>query len=266
MRRAADRGRDRAGWRGPACAATAVTKGQAVILDTLRAIGARLSGLAAPRPEPTPPVPGPPIRLRRPGVPDPLPADLRRARAERVLAGPAGRYGLGAGGRDPLAALPWGAYQARRGESPARVRERRAAGPVWLDCSGAVSWVLGVPRRIPGYAGGWGYVSTDGLIADAEDPAVELVEYVAPGEPIVPWECLVVYGWADRDGDGVRDGDEIGHVGIVAAVPPGHVYGGPASLEALTVWHCASSPSPTGAVRLSDGRAWRRRGRVVRVV
>jgi len=44
------------------------------------------------------------------------------------------------------------------------------------------------------------------------------------------------------------------------------VYTGPASLAGLSVWHCAASASPTGAIRVSDGRAWAGEGVVVRVV
>ena len=40
----------------------------------------------------------------------------------------------------------------------------------------------------------------------------------------------------------------------------------PASLADLSVWHCAASASTTGAIRVSDGRAWAREGVVVRVV
>ena len=123
-----------------------------------------------------------------------------------------------------------------------------------------------MPRRIPGYAGGWGYVSTDGLIADAEDPAVELVDYLPIGAEVRPWEVLAVYGWQDQDDDGVRDGGEIGHVGAVAAVPAGWRYTGPEAIAELSIWHCASSRSATGAIRVSDGRAWRRRGRLLRVL
>lgn len=202
--------------------------------------------------------------VRKPGTPEPVPPAERERRALAALAGPAGRYGLGAGGRDPKSALPWGSYQARKGEDPAQAKRRSALGPVWCDCSGAVAWVLGVPRRIAGYARGWGYVSTDGLIADADDPAVELVQWVPQGASIEPWTCLVVYGSDDTDGDGDRD--LIGHVGIVRAVPEGWTYAGPASLEQLTIWHCAASSSPTGAIRTSSGRPWARRGRLLAVL
>lgn len=203
---------------------------------------------------------------RKPGTPTPLPAAERAQRAARVLAGPRGYYRLGCGGTDPSDDLPWGPYRAKPGEALETVRAKHQAGEVWCDCSGAIAWVLGVPRKIPGYARGYGWVSTDGIIRDAEDPAVELVEYVPIGGDVRAWECLVVYGWHDDNADGERDPGEIGHVGIVSSVPPGWSYTGPASLEALSVWHCASGPSPTGAVRVSPGRAWRRRGRVVRVV
>jgi hypothetical protein len=204
------------------------------------------------------------LLVRKAGTPEPVGPAERERRAMAALQGPRGYYGLGAGGRDPAAALPWGSYQARKGENPARVKLRTAAGKVWCDCSGAVSWALGVPRRIAGYARGWGYVSTDGLIADANDPAVELVRWADEGATVEPWTALVVYGSVDADGDGDRD--SIGHVGLVAGVPEGWVYTGPPSLEQLTVWHCAASTSPTGAIRLSSGKAWARRGRLLLVL
>lgn len=202
--------------------------------------------------------------LRKPGTPVPVAPTERQRRAQAALEGPRGYYGLGSGGRDPSAALPWGGYQTRDGDDPAKVAHRKSLGAVFCDCSGAIAWVLGVPRRIADYAKGWGYFSTDGVIADANDPAVELVEWVAKGATIEPWTCLVVYGAIDRDGDGKRD--SIGHIGIVAGVPAGWVYDGPASLLALTVWHCAASTSATGAIRTSDGRPWSVRGRLARVL
>jgi hypothetical protein len=243
----------------------------ATILSWLRDLGTRW---AAPRPDPPElaaveaEIAARPLTRveRRAGMPTPVTAPERAHRAAAVLAGPRGYYRLGCGGTDPAAHLPWGPYRPRPTDTPEERRAKRQAGEVWCDCSGAIAWVLGVPRKIPGYADGYGWVSTDGLIADAEDPAVELVEYVPIGGDVRPWECLVVYGWHDDDGDRERDGSEIGHVGIVAAVPDGWRYTGPASLDALSVWHCASGPSPTGAVRVSPGRAWRRRGRVVRVI
>ena len=202
--------------------------------------------------------------VRKPGTPEPVsPAERERRARAAELAGPC-RYGLGAGGRDPAAPVPWGEYQPRKGEDADQVRRRRALGRTWLDCSGWVAWVLGVPRRIAGYARGWGYVSTDGLIADANDPAVELVQWVPVGATVAPWTALVVYGSRDTDGDGDRD--LIGHIGVVAAVPPGWTYQGPASLEALTICHCAASASPTGAIRRSSGRPWATRGRLIAVL
>ena len=191
------------------------------------------------------------------------PAERERRAAAAEAAGPC-LYGLGAGGRDPAAPVPWGAYQARKGEPADQVARRRARGPIWLDCSGAIAWVLGVPRRIAGYARGYGWLSTDGVIADANDPDVELVRWAEVGETIAPWSALVVYGSTDTDGDGDRD--TIGHIGIVCAVPAGWTYQGPASLEQLTIWHCAASTSPTGAIRRSSGRPWRLRGRLVVVL
>jgi hypothetical protein len=107
-------------------------------------------------------------------------------------------------------------------------------------------------------------VSTDGLVRDANDPAVELVQWAEFGATIEPWTHLVVYGSADLDDDGDRD--QIGHVGIVASVPEGWTYTGAAALERLTIWHVAASSSPTGACRLSSGKPWARRGRLVSIL
>jgi hypothetical protein len=201
------------------------------------------------------------LLIRKSGTPVPVSPAEREQRAMACLRGTPGRYGLGAGGRDPKAPLPWGTYQARKGEDAEQVKRRTKLGAVWCDCSGGVSWVLGIPRRVAGYARGWGYLSTDGVIADANDPAVELVAWVELGQTVTAWCALVVYGSADLDGDGDRDA--IGHIGVVAAVPAGWIYRGAASLEDLTIWHVAASASPTGAARLSNGRAWARRGRLL---
>ena len=187
---------------------------------------------------------------------------LARVLRARSMVG-RGMYGLGSGGRDPHAASPFGEYQPRKGEAPDRIAARRALGRVWCDCSGFVAWVIGMARRLPGYARGWGYISTDGLIADANDPKRELVEWVRVGETVYPGD-LLVYGAIDSDNDGDRDA--IGHVAIVSHVPDGWVYTGPASLAALTIIHCASSKHPGGgAVRESLATAFAKRGGVLRV-
>lgn len=201
---------------------------------------------------------------RKPGTPTPVSPAERERRAMAILAGPRIIYGLGCGGADPRAASPAGPYVPRKGDSSERRRVRKLAGRVFLDCSGAVAYVLGIPRKIADYARGWGYFSTDGAVADANDSAVELLEWAAPGEVAVPWRYLVVYGGEDTDGDGDRD--RIGHIGIVCGVPPGWTYRGSASLAELDVWHCAASASPTGAVRVSKGTTWRRVGKLARII
>lgn len=102
---------------------------------------------------------------------------------------------------------------------------RKLAGRVILDCSGAIAFVLDVPRKIAGYARGFGG-SRPTVIRDADDPAVE----------------LVTWGSIDEDGDR----DAIGHVGIVAAVPDGWRYTGPAALEALAI---SRTPASTAIAR-----------------
>jgi hypothetical protein len=49
-------------------------------------------------------------------------------------------------------------------------------------------------------------------------------------------------------------------------VPDGWTYQGPASLAALTIWHCAASKSDTGAIRVSGGGPWARVGRLLAVL
>lgn len=202
--------------------------------------------------------------VRKPGTPEPVSPAERARRGDAARKGPRGYYGLGCGGTDPKAPLPWGTYQARPGEDAARVKVRRSVGALWCDCSGFIAWLLGVPRKIAGYARGYGWLSTDGLIADADDPAVELVQWVPLGATIEPWVCLVVYGSVDTDHDGDRD--RIGHVGIVIGVPVGWTYQGAASLELLTILHCAASKSDTGAIRVSDGKPWAKVGRLLAVL
>jgi len=72
-------------------------------------------------------------------TPVPVPPEERGRRARAVLAGPRGYYGLGAGGRDPSAALPWGAYQPRASDPLYRVKLRAQLGKVWCDCLAPVA-------------------------------------------------------------------------------------------------------------------------------
>lgn len=198
---------------------------------------------------------------RKPGTPTPVALLERAQRAQAALVGPKAYYCLGAGGREAIL----GDYVIQDPHEPKELtKTRRARGSVYADCSGAIAGVLGIHRRIPDYAAGWGYFSTDGVLADAQDAAVELVAPATIGEGARPWEFLVVYGAIDRDGDGKRDA--IGHIGIVAEVPEGWVYTGAASLLALKIWHCAASSSATGAIRISDGRPWSTRGQLLRIL
>lgn len=198
---------------------------------------------------------------RKPGTPTPVAPIEREKRARAALTGPKAYYCLGAGGRDGIL----GDYVIQDDNEPKELtKQRRARGKVYADCSGAIAGVLGIHRRIPDYADGWGYFSTDGVIADAKDADVELVDPVPLGEGARPWEFLVVYGSIDRNGDGKRDA--IGHIGIVAEVPDGWVYTGPESLLTLKIWHCAATSSPTGAIRISDGRPWMTRGQLLRIL
>lgn len=143
-----------------------------------------------------------------------------------------GRYSLGKGGRSPAASTPFD-------------REGRC------DCSGMVAWAIGLDRYQPGRIGG-DWISTDSIVRDAEGPRA-MFRPVA----ITDWQPgdLVVY--PGRRVGGVRVA--IGHVGIVVVVGP--------TIAECRVAHCAASRhAGPGAVRVSDGRPWARRGVVVRRV
>jgi hypothetical protein len=121
-----------------------------------------------------------------------LPESVRRARAWVGK----GRYCLGAGGRDPKAADPWGPCVHPKEHSHA------AAGRVFCDCSGFQAWIFGLPRK--SRDGVWFY--TDALAADA---AGQVKGDLGDG---IPWAQaqpgdLVVYGAGPR----------VGHVGLVSA-------------------------------------------------
>lgn len=177
------------------------------------------------------------------------PASVRRARSQLNL----GNYGLGSGGRDPRAADPFGTYQARAGEDPARAHRRLLLGRVWIDCSGFVAWCLGIARKLSN--GAWFY--TDRIVADARRQlAFEDLGYRVPVDQVRPGD-VVAYGSIDRDHDGKRD--KIGHTGIVVAVPA-RVR----SLRDVRVIHAAASTNPAGgAVRESSGAPWDRPDAVV---
>jgi len=131
---------------------------------------------------------------------------IRRARS--ALSMPI-KYKMGSGGMDPTAASPAGVDGA-------------------CDCSGFISWVLGVSRKTkdPLYlrvTGGWR--NTDGMAIDAKEPGGMLT--VIPGARV---GCLMVYGKGWR-------GAYVGHVGLVTDIwpPPENM---PAN--ARRVIHCAS--------------------------
>ena len=107
-------------------------------------------------------------------------------RARSAVAGGA-IYKLGKGGFDPMSAKPWN-----------RVFE--------CDCSGFVSWCLGVSRKTdnPWYVdfnGGW--FETSAIVRDAKSVFGVFTEI--PRADALPGDLLV---WGDRDG-------QQGHVGIV---------------------------------------------------
>lgn len=177
------------------------------------------------------------------------PASVRRARAMLGR----GEYGLGSGGRDPAAPDPFGTYQARAGEDPARVHRRQLRGRVWCDCSGFVAWCLGIARKLGG--GAWFY--TDRIVDDARRQlAFADLGYRVPVDQARPGD-VVAYGSIDRDHDGRRD--KIGHTGLIVAVPA-RVR----SLRDVRVIHCAASSNPAGgAVRETSGAPWDRPDAVV---
>lgn len=176
-------------------------------------------------------------------------ASVRRARSQRGR----GNYGLGSGGRDPRAADPFGAYQTRAGEDPARAHRRVLLGRVWCDCSGFVAWCLGIARKLSG--GVWFY--TDRIVADAKRQlAFHDLGYRVPVDQARPGD-VVAYGSIDRDGDGKRD--KIGHTGLIVAVAAKV-----RTLRDVRVIHCASGASAEGgAVRESSGAPWDRPDAVV---
>lgn len=185
-----------------------------------------------------------PAAPHEPGPPALTPVDpIARALSPAVLNH--GVYRLGKGGRRPLALMPFDADG-------------------YLDCSGYVSWCLGLDRYQPGRIGG-DWISTDTIVRDVTGPRAmfapvpaafagsRLFVGVRPGD-------LVVY--AGRVVAGVRVA--IGHVGVVVEAP--HPLGESAIGE-CRVAHCAASRNPAGgAVRVSDGRPWAARGIVVRRV
>ena len=139
-----------------------------------------------------------------------------------------GVYRLGKGGRRPADPTPF---------------DRDGC----CDCSGFASWCLGLDRYQPtAIDGGW--ISTDSIVRDAQGPHRMFRE--VPIGDAKPGDLVVYPG---RFVAGKRVG--IGHVGVI--VEPGP------TILACKVAHCAASRS-VGAVRVSDGRPWSRRGIVAR--
>lgn len=133
-------------------------------------------------------------------------------RARKFSDGPC-TYRLGKGGRDGKAAQPMDA----------------AGG---LDCSGFVSWCLGINRKTdnPLYKklnGGW--IETSAVWKDASIYTTGLFRQIKEAKP----GCIVVYP---------DSGGRQGHIGIVSLV-----VGGAAS----TVIHCSSSNKKGAAIQIT---------------
>lgn len=157
-----------------------------------------------------------------------------------------GRYCLGAGGKDPVAADPFG--RCAKPEKHTHDGER-----VFCDCSGFVAWCIGKPRKLDGY----GWIYTDQLVKDAaRDLGPHDLGVSVPKVEAMVGD-IVVYGSVDTDGDGDRD--LIGHVGIISWVRPGGVR----TLGDVRVIHCQARGDV--AVVETDGRIWERRGVVLRL-
>jgi hypothetical protein len=151
------------------------------------------------------------------------PLDRARSQVGRL------RYVLGAGGRDPDAKSPGDLTGA-------------------CDCSGFVAWCLGIDRKRPNFAG-YGWVSTDSLVAAARSPGTGVGELERPEVG-----CLVVYPGIYKQGKRVR----VGHVGIVSQVPA--EWSG--DFGTLKVIHCSAGNQrrTKKAVQETSGTAWTGKG------
>ena len=166
---------------------------------------------------------------------DALPESVRRARS---MVGQ-GRYCLGAGGRDPAAARPFGPC------AKPDVHTHEHAGPVFADCSGFVAWCVQHRRVVdvdPGPKRDDVWFYTDTLEADAGPRPIK--GDLGDG---VPWAQaepgdLIVYG----------AGPKIGHVGIVSASD----HTGPTK-----VIHCQASKTP--AVVETSAALFKAKGAVI---
>jgi hypothetical protein len=132
----------------------------------------------------------------------------------------------GAGGRDPAADGPEGAWRDKVG----------------CDGPGFVAWCLGYDRYQPGFVPGWDWVGPDAMLAEAETASRWFAPLAGP-EP----GALVVYPSIALTRDGHRD--RVGHVGIVVQAPP---HWGPTAQPwaALRVVHCTAN-------------LWRRQGHAI---
>lgn len=142
---------------------------------------------------------------------------LARARS---AAGSKTKYLLGAGGMKPAAAHPGST----------------------CDCSGYVSWVLGLSRMTDHptykkYNGGW--INTDAMVNDASVATGFFTKLDAPKKG-----CIIVYPKA------ASGGPNYGHVGIVTEVASG---------KAKKVIHCSSGNSALGdAIAETGPEVWNR--------
>lgn len=141
--------------------------------------------------------------------------ESRVARARSMVG--RGVYGLGAGGKDPVAPTPFIAGKC--------------------DCSGFVAWVVGYPRRAGLDHAEW--INTDSMILDATK-FCDL--YVVVPQGSYQEGDVVVYPGIDLNRDGARD--RIGHCGVI-------VKADPSSIRKSRVVHCQARKSP--AVVETDG-------------
>ncbi len=141
-------------------------------------------------------------------------------------------YELGAGGREPRLAHPGG-------------RSKKGHPGLWCDCSGFVSWCMGLDRyQKPAW------LNTDSLILDAKRHHrwVREVLDVQEGDLVI---------WPSTFKDGVRV--RIGHTGIVSKVPRITALLTDMFSEKwwalLRVIHCSSSNYKRGWILKRDGAA-----------
>lgn len=153
------------------------------------------------------------------------------------------------GGKDPFAQHP-GSWSP-----PDNQKMPWSSGGAWTcDCSGFVSWCLGIDRYQPEFPHYGGWVSTDSILMDARTGGDWFEEIPAP-----ELGCVVVYGGARRKGKRIR----VGHVGLVVDPLPAEWD---KNWSDLRVIHCSSGNGRRfgQAVWETDGRIWSKHGRLVR--